>query len=133
MASSYMILRYLHEILLLPSISMSDADARRMRRHSFRHFDANIMRVCKFDWSDRFTGGRWKESGVMPLRYSQEVQFLSSVELIVRLIQACEEALRSYPVGTWPIYGGWERFLPDGVESSKDRWGPPPRERAYPI
>ena len=113
MASSFLIIRYLREILSLPSLAMSASDAERMRRHSFRHWIANLMRVLKFQWSDLFTGGRWKEQSVMPLRYSQEVQFVASVDLIVRVIQACEKAISEFPLESWPIYGGWERFLPD--------------------
>ena len=113
MASAYLILRYLREILQLPSVSMSAADAARLRRHSFRHWIANMMRVLKFEWSDRFIGGRWKEQSVMPLRYSMEVQMVSSVELIVRVVTACETVLRDQPLSSWPLFGGWERFLPD--------------------
>ena len=119
-ASAYLILRYLQEILLLPSLSMSPADAQRLRRHSFRHFIANLMRVLKFTWSESFQGGRWKESSVMPLRYAQEVQFVASVDIIVRVVLACEGVIRDFPLDSWPLFGGWERFLPDRRFSSED-------------
>lgn len=119
-ASAYLILRYLREILQLPSLSISGEDAARLRRHSFRHWIANMMRVLKFSWSESFQGGRWKESSVMPLRYAQEVQFVASVDIIVRVIQACEAVLRDQPLDSWPLFGGWERFLPDRRFSSPE-------------
>jgi len=123
-ASAYLIVRYLREILRLPSLSMSVEDASKLRRHSFRHWIANMMRVLKFAWSDFFQGGRWKESHIMPLRYAQEVQFVASVDIIVRVLQACETAMSQQPVDSWPLFGGWERFLPDRRFTSSD--APPP-------
>ena len=110
-ATPYLMLRYLREILMLADICMALAEARRLRRHSFRHFLANVIRVCKFPMGDAFQGGRWKEQGCMPLRYAQEVQMVTAVDLIVRVIRTCEDAMKAYPIGTWPLFGGWENFL----------------------
>ena len=111
-ASAYMILKYLREILMLPSLSLSEDEARRLRRHSFRHWIANLIRILKFPPSDAFQGGRWKEHAVMPLRYAQETQFLAQVDIIVRVVQACEAAIKRVGELNWPVFGGWELFLP---------------------
>ena len=116
-ATPYMIVKYLRELLKLPSISMSEADANRMRRHSFRHWIANCTRVLGFSLSDSFQGGRWKEQGVMPLRYAQEVKFLVHIRIIRKVLSKCEEALRRVPVDNWPVFGGWEFLDPDASVS----------------
>ena len=110
-ATPYLILRYLREILQLADICMAAAEARRLRRHSFRHFLANVIRICKFPMSDAFQGGRWKEQHCMPLRYAEEVKMVTAVDLIVRVIRACEDAMAEHPIGDWPLFGGWENFL----------------------
>jgi hypothetical protein len=111
-ASSYMILKYLRFILQLPSVSLPAAEAARMRRHSFRHWVANCIRILKFPMSDAFQGGRWKEMAVMPLRYAQETRFVSSVDVIRRVLDACERAMEQTPIDEWPVFGGWELLLP---------------------
>lgn len=112
-ASPYIILKYLREILGLPSVSMTESDAKLMRRHSFRHWIANCVRILKFPLSDAFQGGRWKEMAVMPLRYSQETKFVAIVDLISRVLAKCQEALDRVPAENWPVYGGWELLLDD--------------------
>jgi hypothetical protein len=66
-ASAYMILRFLREIVVLSPLCMSVEDASRLRRHSFRHFLANCIRLLKFPLPDAFQGGRWKDNHIMPL------------------------------------------------------------------
>ena len=46
-ASSYTMLRFLREILALSPLSMAEEDAKRLRRHSFRHWIANIIRILR--------------------------------------------------------------------------------------
>ena len=116
-ATPYMILKYLREILQLPSISMTEGDAGRVRRHSFRHWIANCTRVLGFSLSDSFQGGRWKEQGVMPLRYAQEVKFLVHIRIIRNVLSKCEEALRRVPLDSWPVFGGWELLDPEASAS----------------
>ena len=111
-ASAYLILRYLREIVVLPPLAMSPADAARLRRHSFRHFLANCIRLLKFPLPDAFQGGRWKDHHIMPLRYALEAKFIVMVDIIVRVIQACQEALARVPFSQWPAFGGWEHLLP---------------------
>ena len=60
-ASAYCILKYLREILQLPSIAMSADEAKRLRRHSFRHWIANLLRILRKPLSDAYQGGRWKD------------------------------------------------------------------------
>ena len=110
-ASPYLMLRYLREILMLADICMALEEARRLRRHSFRHFLANVIRIRKFPMCDAFQGGRWKEQGCMPLRYAQEVQMVTAVDLILRVISECEAAMKRQDIGDWPLFGGWENFL----------------------
>ena len=110
-ASAYLILRFLREIVMLPPLSMSAADAARLRRHSFRHFLANCIRLLKFPLPDAFQGGRWKDHHVMPLRYALEAKFIVMVDIIVRVVQACREALERVPFAQWPAFGGWEHLL----------------------
>ena len=76
-ASAYCILKYLREILQLPSIAMSADEAKRLRRHSFRHWIANLLRILRKPLSDAYQGGRWKEHNCMPLRYAEETKFLA--------------------------------------------------------
>ena len=60
----------------------------------------------------------------MPLRYSSEVQMVTAVDLIVRVSLACEQAMQKFPVDAWPLFGGWENFLPDRPGPAAD--GPAP-------
>ena len=117
-ATPYLMLRYLREILQLADICMAVAEARRLRRHSFRHFLANVIRICKFPMGDAFQGGRWKEQACMPLRYAQEVQMVTAVDLIVRVIRSCEDAMTAHPIESWPLFGGWENFLQHRLSST---------------
>jgi hypothetical protein len=119
-ASAYLILRFLREIVMLPPLSMSAADAARLRRHSFRHFLANCIRLLKFSLPDAFQGGRWKDHHIMPLRYALEAKFIVMVDIIVRVVQACQEALRRVPFSQWPAFGGWEHLLPQREWGSVD-------------
>lgn len=107
-ATPYMVLKYLREILQLPTVSMSSEDAGRLRRHSFRHWIANCMRVLECTPSEMFSGGRWKEQSVMPLRYAEEVKFLCHIRVMRKVLTACEEARDRVPLSEWPIFGGWE-------------------------
>ena len=110
-ASDYFVSKYLREILTLPSVSLSKGDAAMVRRHSMRHWIANAIRILKFPISDAFTGGRWQEMKVMPLRYSQETMFVTAVDLIRRVLAKCEEALAKVPIQRWPVFGGWELLM----------------------
>ena len=110
-ASDYFVLKYLREILRLPSVSLSEGDAAMVRRHSMRHWIANAIRILKFPISDAFTGGRWKEMKIMPLRYSQETKFVTAVDVIRRVLARCEEALAKVPIKRWPVFGGWELLM----------------------
>ena len=113
-ASAYFILKYLREILQLPSVSLSGEEAKLLRRHSMRHWIANAIRILKFPPADAFAGGRWKEMGTMPLRYSQETKFVTAVDLIRRVLLKCEQALLRVKPADWPVFGGWE-FLMEGA------------------
>ena len=97
---------------MLPPLSISVADAARLRRHSFRHFLANCIRLLEFSLPDAFQGGRWKDHHTMPLRYPLETKLSVMVGIIVRVIQACQEAMRRVPFEQWPAFGGWEHLLP---------------------
>ena len=96
-ATPYMVLRYLREIVCLYGF-MSAEEAARLRRHSFRHFVPNCVRLLKFDLPDSFQSGRWKDHHIMPLRYAGEVKFMAMVDIIVRVIAACAEALQRVEV-----------------------------------
>ena len=115
-ASAYMMLRYLKEILAMGPLFMGGEALQRLRRHSFRHWIANAARVLanalKFSSTDLFQAGRWKEGGIMPLRYAQETQFLLAVDIIVRVLEACQAALALVPASEWPYFGGWELLMP---------------------
>ena len=110
-ASSYMLLRYLREVLALPELGMSAEDAKRLRRHSFRHFVPNIIRLLKFDLLDAFQSGRWQDGHIMPMRYASEVKLVSMVDIVVRALAACEAAFAVIPIEKWPLFGGWENLL----------------------
>ena len=112
-ASAYMVLKYLREILMLPSLSLSATDAARLRRHSFRHWIANLLRILRKPPSDIFQGGRWKEHGCMPLRYAEETKFLSQIRIIADVCKDCEAALEKVGVKNWPVFGGWELLMED--------------------
>ena len=57
----------------------------------------------------------------MPLRYSQETQLVTAVDLIVRVLDECERAFTAVPIAQWPLFGGWENFLPgDSAPVSPD-------------
>ena len=117
-ASAYLVLRYLREIVVLPPLSMNAADAKRLRRHSFRHFLPNCVRLLKFSLPEAFQAGRWKDHNVMPLRYALEVKFTTMVEIIVKVVQRCAEALERVTFAQWPAFGGWEHLLPPREWSS---------------
>ena len=120
-ASPYIVLSYLQEILMLPSVSLPPAEAKLMRRHSMRHWIANAVRILRFPLSDAFMGGRWKEMAVMPLRYSQETKFVAVVDVIKRVLTKCEEAFVRTPPEDWPVFGGWELLLAVSDVAKADR------------
>lgn len=122
-ASPYIILTYLREILMLPSVSLPPEEAKLMRRHSMRHWIANAVRILRFPLSDAFQGGRWKEMAVMPLRYSQETKFVAVVDVILRVLERCEEAFVRTPPQEWPVFGGWELLLSAGRVGSATEEG----------
>ena len=96
------------------------SEAKRIRRHSFRHWLANAMRILKFDMADMHQGGRWKEGSSMPLRYAQEVKFVVHVDIISRVARACEAALSRVREQDWPLFGGWENLLPEREPTRRD-------------
>jgi hypothetical protein len=110
-ASAYCILKYLREILQLPSIAMSADEAKRLRRHSFRHWIANLLRILRKPLSDAYQGGRWKEHNCMPLRYAEETKFLAQIRIIAEVCADCEAALSRVGVENWPVFGGWELLM----------------------
>ena len=113
-ATSYTVLKFLKEVLLLPGLGMIEEEVQRVRRHSFRHWLANCMRILnKFSMTEMFQGGRWKEQCCMPLRYSAEVKDVVHIDIIARVCDECEHALMRVGVEHWPIFGGWELLLPD--------------------
>ena len=112
-ASAYMILKYLREILQLPSVAMSAADAKRLRRHSFRHWIANLIRILRKPLADAYQGGRWKEHNCMPLRYAEETKFLAQIRIIAEVCAECAAALHRVGVDNWPVFGGWGLLMPD--------------------
>ena len=112
-ASAFIVLRYLREILQLPTVSLSAEEAKWLRRHSFRHWIANAIRILKFGLPDAFQAGRWKDSAVMPLRYALETKFVVMVDIVVRVLDECYAALQRVPAARWPIFGGWELLLGD--------------------
>ena len=111
-ATPYTVLKYLRELAVFPHIGMSAEEAARARRHSFRHYLANVLQMGKFSYEDKFRGGRWRDLSVMPLRYAQETKFLAAVELVCRAMDFVAAAVVRVPISKWPFYGGWELLMP---------------------
>ena len=94
------------------SVGMPPEAARVMRRHSWRHFAANVTRVAEFSRSDREQVGRWGSLEHMPTRYAQEVEEVTMMAIILRVEAKLREALERALLREWPWLAGWERLSP---------------------
>ena len=65
----------------------------------------------------------------MPLRYAQEVKFLTHIRIIRKVLTKCEEAMQRVPIEKWPLFGGWEFLDP----SSATRGSCEPLAQAEPL
>ena len=110
MASAQVVLRHFREIA--SSIGMPGEAAMVIRRHSWRHFGANVTRVAEFSDSKKSQVGRWGSLEVMPVRYAQEVEEVAMMGIILEIERVLEEALRRVPLREWPWLTGWEHLSP---------------------
>ena len=101
MASAYVILR--HYRFLMDFGKVPAEVSQRVRRHSFRHFPANVARVCHFSDTKKSQTGRWADLSVMPIRYAQDVEFLTMVDIIMEVVEEVAKAFRERPVEEWPL------------------------------
>ena len=111
MASASVILR--HFRCLADIIGMPAEAAKVIRRHSWRHFCANITRVAEFAPSDKEQVGRWGSLEVMPIRYAQEVEEVSMMAIILKVEAVVVKALKRVPLEQWPWIAGWEHLSPN--------------------
>ena len=110
MASACVVLRHFREIA--ESIGMPREAAKVIRRHSWRHFGANVTRVAEFAEAKKSQVGRWGSLEVMPVRYAQEVENVAMMGIILEIEKVLEEALRRVPLEKWPWLAGWEHLSP---------------------
>ena len=110
MASAYVVLRHFREIAA--TIGMPDEAAKVVRRHSWRHFGANVTRVAEFSDAKKSQVGRWGSLEVMPVRYAQEVENVAMMGIILEIEQVLEAALQRVPLKKWPWLAGWEHLSP---------------------
>jgi hypothetical protein len=110
MASAYVVLRHFREIAA--AIGMPVEAARVIRRHSWRHFGANVTRVAEFTEAKKAQVGRWGSLEVMPVRYAQEVENVAMMGIILEIEQVLKEALQRVPLAKWPWLAGWENLSP---------------------
>ena len=110
MASAYVVLRHFREIAA--AIGMPDEVAKVVRRHSWRHFGANVTRVAEFSDAKKSQVGRWGSLEVMPVRYAQEVENVAMMGIILEMEQVVKAALQRVPLQKWPWLAGWEHLSP---------------------
>ena len=110
MASAYVVLRHFREIAV--AIGMPGEAAKVIRRHSWRHFAANITRVAEFSEAKKSQVGRWGSLEVMPVRYAQEVENVAMMGIILEVEQVLAAALKRVPLKKWPWLAGWEHLSP---------------------
>ena len=110
MASAYVILRHFRE--LAAAVGMPAEAAAVIRRHSWRHFAANITRVAEFADSKKSQVGRWNCLEVMPVRYAQEVENVAMMGIVLEIEQVLDAALARVPLCKWPWLAGWENLSP---------------------
>ena len=110
MASAFVVLRHFREIAA--AIGMPDEVARVVRRHSWRHFGANVTRVAEFPDAKKSQVGRWGSIEVMPVRYAQEVENVAMMGIILEIEQVLKAALQRVPLKKWPWLAGWEHLSP---------------------
>jgi hypothetical protein len=110
MASAYVVLRHFREIAA--AIGMPVEAAKVIRRHSWRHFAANVTRVAEFTEAKKSQVGRWGSLEVMPVRYAQEVENVAMMGIILEVEQVLKEALQRVPLKKWPWLAGWEHLSP---------------------
>ena len=110
MASAAIILRHFRE--LASSAGMPAEVAKLIRRHSWRHFAANVARVAEFSDADKHQVGRWGNLENMPTRYAQEVEEVAMMAIILRVESVVKEALTRVPSREWPWLAGWENLSP---------------------
>ena len=81
MASACVVLRHFQFLMALAGVP--ESVAKLIRRHSFRHFPANVSRVAEFSDAKKRQVGRWADLEYMPSRYAQEVEFVAMVAIRV--------------------------------------------------
>jgi len=109
---------------LAESIGMPPELAKLMRRHSWRHFGANVARVAEFSAEDRSGVGRWGNIEDMPMRYAQEVEEVAMMAIVLKIERAVVRALERMPLAKWPWVAGWENLSPQ-VELRPSQVVPP--------
>ena len=110
MASAVVILRHFRRVMHI--LGADQAVAELIRRHSFRHWIANITRVADFSPAKKSQAGRWADLGCMPTRYAQEVEFVTMVDIIMEAVECVDRAVERLPIHAWPWLGGWEQLSP---------------------
>ena len=103
-------MRHFREIAA--AIGMPAEAAKVIRRHSWRHFGANITRVAEFSEAKKSQVGRWGSIEIMPVRYAQEVENVAMMGIILDIEKVLAAALRRVPLKKWPWLAGWEHLSP---------------------
>ena len=111
MASASVILRHFRGLAEI--IGMPEEAAKVIRRHSWRHFCANITRVAEFAPADKEQVGRWGSLESMPIRYAQEVEEVTMMAIILKVEAVVVKALDRVPLDQWPWIAGWEHLSPN--------------------
>ena len=110
MASASVLLR--HFKFLAESVGMESSLVGKFRRHSWRHFIANITRIAEFSEGERAQAGRWANLENMPTRYAQEVENAAMMAIVLKVEVVVRDALARVPLAKWPWVGGWEHLSP---------------------
>ena len=119
-------LPFLHELLMLPPLSLTAEEAKTVTKHSNRHLLQEIGHVIGLPLEDRELLGRWKNAGgpgkdksaSMANRYSQEAAGPRALSVANKCLQAIKQAQGNRTLDEFfdslPAFGGWDLLIQTG-------------------
>ena len=127
-AKSSEVIDALRAILMLPPLSMTKKEAKRISGHSMRHVMPTLARVFGMSVEDRAELGRWAAAvqastrrSALPNTYSAEAESGRVLEILRGLLARMDARVKELPggFGSLPAFGGWDRMaggaVPDAV------------------
>ena len=116
-AKSSEVIEVLRALLMLPPLSMTEVESKRISGHSLRHVLPTLARVFGLSVEDRNELGRWAAAvqaslrrSALPNTYSAEAESVRVLDILRDLLARMDVRVQELPLGaaSLPAFGGWD-------------------------